>query len=343
MLSEHITDEMLNDAVSFEEAKELLALHVLGYNTSYELLQTTRNVKMKFSQRHRKALMDDGDCLVSLKFGLFKAVTANAKSAAHRRNIGVRNGLAESDFDLLDERTYPKLHKHIKALGKKYSALSYSSFQRYAERARKESVSNLRGFFMKKLTFLQNYGITREDIAGEVYAGTYRALLITYPRFETYAHFLNAYRRYSRQTGLRLIEDYTRKGNNVFDENGNLLKFSLDFETGDDSGDYLSDYCGSNFTIDTASQHLHVKEVLENLNTNQLRLFELLLGVKSDSFDAYLQKNDREVAKLYRQGDRSRDVVMAVLDYLSLPFADYLKIIYLCRGTKVPQLKVNRI
>ncbi len=60
--------------------------------------------------------------LVSLKFGLFKeAVTANAKSAAHRRNIGIRNGLDESDFDLLDERTYPKLHKHIKVLGKKYS------------------------------------------------------------------------------------------------------------------------------------------------------------------------------------------------------------------------------
>ena len=331
MLDNHITDEMLETG-NYRFLKENLALHIMGHNTSYELIDICRRNGIEFGQGARKQLMDDGDTMIALKFGLYKAITAPSKSESHKKAIALKNGLSEQDFDLLDPALYPKLHKHLRYLKSHYACLSYTRFQEFFDKAARESKDNVRGFILTKLIFLKNYGLTLEDIEAEIATKVYRSLLVTYPKFDDYKHFLNAYRRYSRQSGLRMISESTNQSNNVFSENGSLLKFSLDYSFEDDDKQALDRAWGNVHSPDQADQEVYLKEFLASLTPNQVRLMELLSGVNSKYFEQTLYRQSRNVHKQYTDGDRSRDVVMAIINYLSIPYSDYSALVRLSKG-----------
>lgn len=320
MLNDHITDEVLN-GVPFHKAKELFALHLLGYQISYDLLTATRSLGLNFKQHHRKALTEDGNAMISVKFGFYRAMCFDgAKNFAHRKSYALANGLCEEDLDLFDQDKYPKLHKHVAQLKKKYAALSYEKYSRLLQRAISESVSNLSGFFQTKMVFLLNYGYEMQDLKAEVMARACRAALVHYPRYDNYEHFLNAYRRFSRQQGLIIINEHTKENANVFSEKGELLKFSLDYSTEDELLE--TGYLG-NYSPDTSEGAVFLGQFFSDLTENQQRVMGLLTGVKSEFFERTLKQNDRLSYYRYVKGIRDSKIVLHILDYLSLPYSEY--------------------
>ena len=320
MLNDHITEEVLN-GVPFHEAKELFALHLLGYQISYDLLYHTKKLGLNFKQYDRKALTEDGDALISVKFGFYRAMCFDgAKNFAHRKSYALANGLCEEDLDLFDQDKYPKLHKHVAQLKKKYAALSYEKYSRLLQKAINESVSNLSGFFQTKMVFLLNYGYEMQDLKAEVMARACRAALIHYPRYDNYEHFRNAYRRFSRQQGLILINEHTKENANVFNEKGELLKFSLDYSTDDELLE--TGYLG-NYTPDTSEGSVFLGQFFDDLTESQQKVMGLLTGVKSEFFERTLKQTDRISYYRYMNGVRDSKIVLHILDYLSLPYSEY--------------------
>lgn len=140
-----------------------------------------------------------------------------------KHNLGYTEALALANkwgihFD--DVRAFvliqPTTLAHLKRLAKKYVALSMESFNRTCEHIIRETYKSTRRFAWAKLRFIGNHqraGVDLDDLSSDMEEKGIQGMMLMYPLIETKTHAINIVKRIIRNTGMNLIQKYTRKKN----------------------------------------------------------------------------------------------------------------------------------
>lgn len=153
-------------------------------------------------------------------------VLKNCKLYAHAYAVNRRLGLATSPAKFAISSEDVSLLKgldlsHIKPGYKAYSVFDFDNLEG-AILTSSELKNYIGKFISKKLIFLaRSYGLSREEIHGHLLHSALFALRKQYPVYETELHATNICKTAIHNSGMGLIEYWTRnKRNALFEENG---------------------------------------------------------------------------------------------------------------------------
>jgi len=272
-----------------------------------------------FDRHVRTKMVCDTDVMYQVKFPLYAAV-GKADTVVGLRQEARKRGLLVKDATLVDHLTEEDLSDYLLGLRPKYKALSIEKFRHEIGQAWLRNKTNTFNFAWYKMRFLCNWGLDLSDIVDDCAERTLRALMLQYPLIENRTHFNNLYKQTFRQAGLKLIKHYTAKRRSVFDESGNLRRFSVDYDLPDNPGSAVDLVGTSGLTghDDSASDDvLTVRSVLErgNLSNQEQSLMLYLMGETDDDFEAWLSSQYHVPLK----DKDAKEYLSACCAYLHIP------------------------
>lgn len=253
---------------------------------------------LEFDRRIRKLMVSDPTVMYQLKFPLYQAICHDGDRDA-KVAYALEQGLAADDVELLDLalKVGPLRNYFKRLVSCGYRALSINDFQREIDKALRSNRSNTQGFVHAKMRFLRHWGLNTEGLVGDCESRAFEALLNQYPVFESRLHFNNLYKLSVRQAGLKIINYYTTKGRNVFDESGEYRKSAMEVETRDgnvvDGYDQGWDMPSSGLTGHQNSNDEEVLQVRSLLGSGKLdrqdrEFLSLLVGETTPAFEHWL-------------------------------------------------------
>lgn len=107
---------------------------------------------------------------------------------------------------------------YLKRLAREYVALTMDSFNRVCNHIITETCKGTRRFAWAKLRFIERHqrtGLDLDDLVGEMEEKGIQGMMLMYPLIQTKTHAVNIVKRVIRNTGLNLIQKFTRKKNSA--------------------------------------------------------------------------------------------------------------------------------
>lgn len=169
-------------------------------------------------------------------------VLKNCKLYAHAHYLNRRNGLATSPakFGIFSEDVGILKNLDLSGIKPKYKSYSVFDFDNLegAILTSSELKTHIGKFISKKLIFLaRSYGLSREEIHGHLLHSALFALRKQYPIYESDLHALNICKTAIHNSGMGLIEYWTRnKRNALLKENGNFQAVHVQYDILSDVG-----------------------------------------------------------------------------------------------------------
>jgi hypothetical protein len=197
------------------------------------------------------------------------------------------------DIDRSDVALLKKID--LSHLGSKYQALSLSEYQSLEARVTgsRELSVYIGKFISKKLIFLtRSYGVTREEIHSLLLFSAIFAMRLKYPKFETELHALNICKTTIHNTGIGLIEYWTRdKRQALISEGGGFQAVHVSLE-------HINTLSVMPEHADESKQAVEVlRSVKKGLPVKERRLLSLASGEHDTGFSLYLGADNSDLAE----------------------------------------------
>jgi len=220
----------------------------------------------------------------------------NCKLFAYAHHYNVKHKLpapspAKFDIDRADVRALRNLDlSHTKF---KYPAMDLHTYTELESRvtASRELATYIGKFISRKLIFLRSYGLTREEMHSLLIYSSIFALRLKYPRFESELHAMNVCKTTIHNTGMSLIEYWTREKRQA------LIKEGDTFQAVHVSIDNVHDLATHPEHEDENRLNLQVlTHIKGTLSPKENRLLRLASGEHDAGFSMFLGQDNSQVA-----------------------------------------------
>ena len=320
----------------FQPCFNLFILHILGKYNAYGLRsQYKKRFGKELPMKYRTELTLNSDITYPIKFGVYRIMREPERFKGHNHELRYLNSLGgntdistDCDFYMIAMQD-SELQEYVSHLAKnEYPVMSRYRFEDMANRVIHKTKNNVTSFAVKKLIFLQAWGMSVEDVVQDISTSAYRSMLNFYPKIDTELHAENIFKNSVRQAGGKLIQSLTGKDKNVFDEDGNYRQHTLTLST--DNEDYEVDGLDAgwagNFTADCSSS-LFVKEFITQLSSGQDKLLKILLGIESDNFEEWLKEHHSHFLAEYCNENYSTELIDLIRNFCQVTYNEYLTMI----------------
>lgn len=216
-----------------------------------------------------------------------------AYAVYRNRTLGIPTSPAKYGIHDADVKILRKLDlSHIKKPFKAYSVFDFDNLEGSIISS-KEMKAYIGKFISRKLIFIvRSYGVSREDIEGQLICAAMFAVRKNYPFYETDLHALNTGKTAIHNCGMGIIEFWTRTKRNA------LLKENGGFQAVHVSYDVLSN-------VGVMPEHddelrLNMKSI-QSLAGSMSKVEQAFLRAASGAYDAgfsmFLGKDNRDVVE----------------------------------------------
>ena len=326
----------------FQPCFNLFILHILGRYNAYDLLdQCKKRFNVNLPMKYRTEVSLNSEITFPVKFGLYRIMREPERFADDKQAMRYVARLSNLNLEEDCEHYWlakndPEIIEYVNGLARKnFPVMSRHHFDDMVNKIIYKTKTNVTSYVLKKLIFLQAWGMSVDDIIQDISTSAYRSMLNYYPKIDTPLHAENIFKNSVRQAGGKLIQNLTAQDKNVFDGEGNYRQHTLTFAS--DNEDYEIDGLdagwSNNFTADCFGS-VFVKEFIAQLSSQQDKLLKILLGVESDNFEAWLREHHSHYVEEYQKENYSPDLINLIRNFCQVTYTEYLTMIDGIRGKR---------